>query len=311
MENMYRLRKGDEVVIVSASRRTDIPAFYFDWFCNRLQNGYVDVVNPFNRKQVRRVSLKSEAVDCIVFWTKDPAPMLVRLDDLSAYCYYVQVSITPYCRNIEENLRPKPDIIKTVQELSRRLGRERVVWRYDPILLNEVYTIDRHMEWFKETHEKLSFYVERCVISFIDIYAKARKNTQGLGIRELSVDEMNELADGMSRIVKGSGITLQTCSEEIELDRYGIIHGACIDGELVERITGKPVKAGKAKSQRPLCNCVESFDIGSYDTCVHGCRYCYANVSRERAQAGLYRHDQQASVITGRLLGDEKVTLHE
>ena len=146
MENMYRLRKGDEVVIVSASRRTDIPAFYFDWFCNRLQNGYVDVVNPFNRKQVRRVSLKSEAVDCIVFWTKDPAPMLVRLDDLSAYCYYVQVSITPYCRNIEENLRPKPDIIKTVQELSRRLGRERVVWRYDPILLNEVYTIDRHME---------------------------------------------------------------------------------------------------------------------------------------------------------------------
>lgn len=122
---------------------------------------------------------------------------------------------------------------------------------------------------------------------------------------------MNEMAAGLSRIAKGSGIMLQTCSEAIDMERYSIIHGACIDGKLIERITGKPVKAGKAKSQRPLCNCVESFDIGQYDICIHGCRYCYANASQEKAQIGFAGHAPQASVITGRLLGDEKITLHE
>ena len=125
---MENIGKVGGAMIVSASRRTDIPAFYFDWFCERLRDGYVDVVNPFNRKQVSRISLKPEAVDCIVFWTKDPAPMLRGLDKLSAYPYYVQISITPYGKDIEANLRPKADIIKTVQELSRRLDRERVVW---------------------------------------------------------------------------------------------------------------------------------------------------------------------------------------
>ena len=298
-------------MIVSASRRTDIPAFYFDWFCDRLREGYVDVVNPFNRKQVSRISLMPDSVDCIVFWTKDPGPMLGRLDALNEYHYYVQVSITPYDRDIEANLRLKGDIIKTVQELSGLLGRTRVVWRYDPIMLNERYTIDSHLAWFERTLTNLSHCVERCVISFIDLYAKAKKNTQGLGLHELSENEMRELAAGLSRIAKGSGIMLQTCSEAIDLERYGISHGACIDGQLIECITGKPVKAGKAKSQRPLCNCVESFDIGQYDTCVHGCRYCYANASREKAQAGFDGHDQQASVITGKLLGDAKVTLHE
>ena len=298
-------------MIVSASRRTDIPAFYFDWFCERLRDGYVDVVNPFNRKQVSRISLKPEAVDCIVFWTKDPAPMLGELDKLSSYSYYVQISITPYGKDIEANLRPKANIIKTVQELSRRLGRDRVVWRYDPILLNEAYPIGFHLEWFKDTLEKLAPYVERCIISFIDLYAKARKNTQGLNLHELSEAEMNELAAGLSQIANGSGVTLQTCSEEIELDRYGIGHGACIDGSLVERITGKPVKAGKAKSQRPLCNCVESFDIGAYDTCIHGCRYCYANASAEKARQGFREHNHTASVLTGELTGDEKITVHE
>ena len=298
-------------MIVSASRRTDIPAFYFEWFCNRLRDGCVDVVNPFNRRQVSRISLLPESVDCIVFWTKDPAPMLGRLEALNAYHYYVQVTITPYDRDIEANLRPKADIIKTVQELSGILGRTRVVWRYDPILLNERYTIASHLAWFERMLMTLADCVERCVISFLDLYSKAKKNTQGLGLHELSEDEMHELAAGLCWIAKGSGIMLQTCSEAIDLERYGISRGACIDGKLIERITGKPVKAGKAKSQRPLCNCVESFDIGQYDTCIHGCRYCYANDSQEKAQAGFERRDQRATVITGRLLGDEKITLHE
>lgn len=271
----------------------------------------MDVVNSFNRKQVSRVSLKPEVVECIVFWTKDPAPMLGRLVELSAYRYYVQISITPYAKDIEANLRPKADIIRTAQELSQQLGKERVVWRYDPILLNEAYPITYHLEWFEDTLKKLAPYIERCVISFIDLYAKTKKNTQGLNLHELSVDAMDEMAAGLSQIVKGSGVMLQTCSEEIDLDQYGIGHGACIDGRLVERITGKPVGVGKAKSQRPLCNCVESFDIGAYDTCIHGCRYCYANTSPERARQGFAEHQPDTSVITGWLCGDEKITIHE
>ncbi|WP_037325300.1 DUF1848 domain-containing protein, partial [Anaerovibrio sp. RM50] len=298
-------------MIISASRRTDIPAFYFDWFCQRLKAGYVDVANPFNRKQVSRISLKPDYVECIVFWTKDPAPMLMGLDELRDYKYYVQVSITPYGRDVEEKLRDKEDIISTVQELSKRLGRQRIVWRYDPILLNENYTIEGHLEWFKNTLGALSSCVERCVISFIDLYAKAKKNTQGLNLHELSEEEMNELAAGLSDIAKGSGVTLQTCSEAIELKKYGIGHGACIDGDLVERIAGKTLDVGRAKTQRPLCNCVESFDIGQYDTCIHGCRYCYANASLNRARQGFDNHNSNSSVITGNLLGDEHITMHE
>ena len=298
-------------MIVSASRRTDIPAFFFDWFCRRIRDGFADVINPFNRNQVSRISLRPDVVDCIVFWTKDPAPMLGRLSELDDYRYCVQISITPYGKDVETNLRPKEDIIKTVQELSSRLGRERVVWRYDPILLNDCYTIKSHLAWFGQSIAALAPYTERCVISFIDLYAKTRKNTQGLNLYELSEDEMHELAAGMSRIAKGSGVTLQTCSEVIGLEEYGIEHGACIDGKLIERITGKPVKAGKAKSQRPLCNCVESFDIGQYDTCIHGCRYCYANAGMEKARQGFDGHNPFETVITGRLIGDEKITVHE
>ena len=298
-------------MIISASRRTDIPAFYFDWFCRRLKAGYADVVNPFNRKQVSRISLKPDFVDCIVFWTKAPAPMLKGLDNLKGYNYYVQVSITPYGHDVEANLRDKNDIIDTVHELSKRLGRERVVWRYDPILLNESYTIEGHLEWFKNTLDSLAACVERCVISFIDLYAKAKKNTQGLNLHELSEEEMNELAAGISDIAKGSGVILQTCSEAIDLEKYGIGHGACVDGELVERIVGRKLNISRAKTQRPLCNCVESFDIGQYDTCIHGCRYCYANASLDRAKRGFDNHNINSSVITGSLLGDEHITMHE
>ena len=271
----------------------------------------MDVVNPFNRRQVSRIALTPDQVDCIVFWTKDPAPMLSRLDALKDYKYYVQVSITPYGHDVEANLRPKPAIISTVQELAGRLGRERVVWRYDPILLNDSYTIAGHLDWFEKSLASLAPWVERCVFSFIDLYAKAKKNTQGLQLHELSEEEMHELAAGLSDIAKGSGVRLQTCSEAVDLAQYGIGHGACIDGELVERITGKTLGVGRAKTQRPLCNCVESFDIGQYDTCIHGCRYCYANASLERARQGFDCHKPNSSVITGHLLGDEHITVHE
>ena len=297
-------------MIISASRRTDIPAFYFDWFLHRLHEGFVDVKNPFNRKQVSRISLKPSNVDCIVFWTKDPAPMLKRLEELSGYPFYVQVSITPYEKDIETNLRSKREIIQIVQELSRYIGSKRVVWRYDPILVNERYSLDYHLSWFENALEKLSPFVNQCVISFIDIYPKIKKNIKNLNLHELDEVVMQQLAFGFSELAKGSGIALSTCSERIDLEKYKISHGACIDKKLIESITGKKLRVGKAKSQRPLCNCVESFDIGAYDTCIHGCHYCYANNSLQRAKLGFEQHDKVSTCLVGRLLGDEKITMH-
>ena len=152
---------------------------------------------------------------------------------------------------MEENLRPKDEIIKTVQELSRRLGRERVVWRYDPILLNDSYTVARHLMWFEKALAELSSYVERCVISFIDMYAKMKKNTVGLNLRALTEAEMHELATGLAERARGSGVRLQTCPEGIDLDIYDISHGACIDGELIERITGQACQSRKSQKPAP------------------------------------------------------------
>ena len=297
-------------MIISASRRTDIPALYMDWFARRLQAGFVDVRNPFNRRQISRISLRREAVDCLVFWSKNPAPMLDYLGVLASYPYYVQVTYTPYGRDVETNLSRKEEILSSMIELSKAIGRERLVWRYDPILLTECYSVESHLDWFERTLEALAPYTSRCVFSFLDLYAKAKRNALGLGLREATEEEMEQIAAGLSRCAKGSGVLLQTCSEAIALETYDIHHGACIDAALIEHITGKEIPRCKAKSQRPLCGCIESFDIGAYDTCTNGCRYCYASTNPKRAQEGRDQHNPDSTLLTGELVGDEKITLH-
>ena len=221
-------------MIISASRRTDIPAFYTPWFMNRVRAGFVDAINPFNRKQVSRISLRPEDVDCIVFWTKNAAPMLPHLAELSAmYPFYFQFTITPYGHDVEPGLPDKREVIRTFQQMSQQLSKTRMVWRYDPILLNDHYTIERHLHDFAVMLEMLAPYTDRCVISFLDLYRKTERNTKPLALHPLGIPEMNALAEGFARLAKGSGVTLQSCSEAIDLAAYGIEHGACIDKERI------------------------------------------------------------------------------
>jgi hypothetical protein len=286
-------------MIISCSRRTDIPAFYSDWFFNRLREGYVLVRNPMNRHQLRQVALDPAVVDCIVFWTKDPAPMLHRLHLLKEYHYYFQFTLTPYGKDIEPNLPPKDQIIDTFLTLADKIGKKRVVWRYDPILLSEDVGIEYHLEHFARLAERLSGHTEKCIISFMDMYRHLQAKLASRFIRPPGEVEMRTLAEKITAIAGANDIRIETCAEAADLAAYGIQHGKCIDDQLIEEITGRKMKFEKDNRQRELCGCVASIDIGEYNTCSHLCKYCYANSSQKTVAKNISLHNDEASLPIG------------
>lgn len=296
-------------MILSVSRRTDVPNYYSDWLYNRIRAGYLYVRNPMNAHQVSRIDLSPQVVDCIVFWTKNPADMMARLHELEGYPYYFQFSLTGYGRDIEPNLPDKRTVLIPVfQHLSSRLGKERVIWRYDPILLNGRYTAEYHVKAFEEIAGRLDGYTEKVVISFVDLYEKAKRNLRGLEVREPGQDEMVLLAEAMARIGKKHGMVVETCAEKIDLGSVGVAHGSCIDQQLIERLTGCPLKVGQDKNQRGACGCVQSIDVGSYHTCRNGCRYCYANFSDAYVGKNVRLYDSQSPLLCGYVREDDTVT---
>ena len=296
-------------MILSVSRRTDIPAFYAEWFFQRIREGFLYVRNPMNPRQVSRIGLSPEVVDCIIFWSKNPAPMLERLDELREYPFYFQFTLTGYGRDIEPGLPDKrKEIIGTFQTLSEKVGKERVVWRYDPILVNGRYTIEYHLKAFEEIAGCLKGYTEKVVISFVDFYAKTLRNTKDLYIKSLSREEMREIAEGMAQIAKSCGLVIETCAEQINLQDVGIRHGSCIDKKRIEKIAGCSLSVEKDKNQREACGCCESIDVGAYNTCRNGCRYCYANYHEEQVRKCIACYDVDSPLLCGRIEPEERVT---
>ena len=296
-------------MILSVSRRTDIPAFYAEWFFQRIREGFLYVRNPMNPRQVSRIGLSPEVVDCIIFWSKNPAPMLERLDELREYSFYFQFTLTGYGRDIEPGLPDKrKEVIGTFQKLSEKVGKERVVWRYDPILVNGRYTIEYHLKAFEEIAGCLKGYTEKVVISFVDFYAKTLRNTKDLYIKSLSREEMREIAEGMAQIAKSCGLVIETCAEQINLQDVGIRHGSCIDKKRIEKIAGCSLSVEKDKNQREACGCCESIDVGAYNTCRNGCRYCYANYHEEQVRKCIACYDVDSPLLCGRIEPKERVT---
>lgn len=292
-------------MIISASRRTDIPAFYSEWFYNRLREGFVITRNPFNANQLSKIRLDADVVDAIVFWTKNARPMLDQLDELdeSGIAYYFQFTITPYRQDLEPHLpSDKSVLIETFKALAERIGPERVIWRYDPILFSGRYTMGFHKRAFERCSELLRGATQRVVISFLDMDYNNTKNISELGITDGTVEEKNELAAFISTTAKGHGMAVETCAEEIDLEACGITHGHCIDADLIERITERtllPKGKNKDKSQRLLCGCIGSTDIGVYNTCLHGCAYCYANYSQGAIRNNHQKHDPSSPLLLG------------
>ncbi len=296
-------------MILSVSRRTDIPNYYADWFCNRIREGFLYVRNPMNAHQISRVELSPEIVDCIVFWTKNPTNMMARLDELKEYSYYFQFTLTGYGRDMEPGLPDKrKELIPVFHKLSERVGKRRVIWRYDPILINEKYTAEYHLKAFEEIAESLAGYTEKAVISFLDFYAKTRRNMERLHIKDIPEGEKLYLAEKIAVTAKKHGMTVESCAEKIDLRSVGVEHGSCIDQKLIEEIIGCKLAVKKDKNQRRECGCVESVETGLYNTCPNGCRYCYANFSDEAVRTNANAYDPASPLLCGTVGPEDRIT---
>jgi hypothetical protein len=294
-------------MIISASRRTDIPAFYSQWFFNRLNQGFVMVRNPMNPQLVSKISLNPQFIDCIVFWTKNPKNMIKQLDRLKGYHFYFLFTITSYGPDLEKHLPPKDDVIETFIELSRLIGKEKVIWRYDPVLITDTMDEEYHCRHFDYIARELHPYTERCIISFLDMYKKCERNLKGFNIKELDTGEMVRLAGKLNRTARRWNIEMVTCAEEVSLSHFGINHGKCIDDRLISRITGVQLEVKKDPHQRKTCRCVESIDIGAYNTCSHMCLYCYANSEARVVQKNLSRHYWESPLLLGKLSPGDQI----
>jgi len=303
--------------VISASRSTDIPAFYSDWFMRRLEEGYSRWVNPFNRKSQ---FISFERMRAIVFWSKNPKPLMKHLEKLDqlGVAYYFQFTVNDYVADhggaLEPNVPPLESRIQTFQELSNRLGKHRVIWRFDPLILTEEINVERLLEKVKRVGDRLHPYTEKLVFSFVDIdrYAKVRNNLKAKGVKWLDFTPalMRETASGLVSLNQQWGLRLATCAEPLDLQELGIEPNKCIDDELLLRISNNDPALLKLfgvsdevqtklfdspestertnkrpnlkdKGQRKECGCIISKDIGQYDTCPHLCSYCYANTSQK------------------------------
>lgn len=296
-------------MIISISRRTEIPAFYTEWLINRFHEGYVLVRNPMNYHQVSKVKLTPDIIDCIVFWTKDPENIIDKLDFFSKYKYYFQITINPYDTQIEKGVRPKNEIIKSVKLLSQKIGMDKIVWRYDPIFLTDQYTIDYHEKYFELLLKQLSKYTNKCIISFMNIYAKTKRNMKDINVLEITDEAMHTIAKKFSVIGKRYEMTIETCSEAIDLSEYGINHGKCIDDRLISKICDSELTIEKDKNQRDSCGCVKSIDIGAYNTCKHNCSYCYANFSEQSMKNNILKHDPNSPFLVGNIEEKDSITV--
>ena len=284
-------------MIINTGQRTDIPAFYSRWFANRLKAGYVCVRNPYNPKQVNKYILNPEVVDIIGFCTKNPAPMFEYMDLLQNYGQYWFVSITPYGRDIEPNVPDKHRIIEDFKRLSDIVGTQSIGWRYDPIFLSDRYTPEYHLHAFRQIVEELRGYTKTVVISFIDLYPKVRKNFPEA--REVSKDDRLSLGKEIIKIATRCGMTVKPCAEGDELSQYGADGSGCMKISDYEKAIGKRLIPPKKKGARAECTCFLSCDIGAYNTCMHLCKYCYANAESKLVYEQNSLHNPKSSFIIG------------
>jgi len=293
-------------MIISASRRTDIPAFYAEWFMNRIQAGYCAVPNPFNKKQVSYISLKPEDVDVIVFWTRHARPLLPHLAELDrrGYKYYFLYTLM----NNPQQIDPKSPSLKTsldtFREISDRIGKERMIWHYDPIVISTITSPEFHQKTYRHIAEKLKGYTARSVISVVDIYRKVAKRlrtlaSEGIEIIDCDAETLRYLMKSMSGVAKKNGMEIFSCAEELDLEPCGIQPGKCIDDEYIKKIFGFDVTHKKDPSQRGACGCVASRDIGMYDSCLFECIYCYATTNIDRAKERHREHKATSPSLIG------------
>lgn len=292
-------------MILNTGQRTDIPAFYAPWFSNRLREGFVCVRNPYQPSRVTRYRLSPDVVDLICFCTKNPAPMFPYLSELEPYGQFWFVTITPYGRDIEPNVPDKHRLLSDFCELSDRVGKERVVWRYDPILIWGHYTLEYHLRAFAAMAGVLRGKTQMVVLSFVDLYPKVSANFPQL--RQVSREERLILGRELCRMAEENGMQVRMCAEGTDLAPFGADCSGCMTVQVLEKACGFTLRVPSFKPARPECACYISCDIGAYNSCRHFCRYCYANSDRALVERRAGEHDPNSPFLIGHAMPGDVV----
>lgn len=293
-------------MIINTGQRTDIPAFYSEWFFNRIKAGYVCVRNPYNPNRITRYTLDSKIVDILSFCTKNPQPMLARLEEIREFGQYWFVTITGYGKDIEPNVPNTDDVVWAFWQLSEMVGVDCVVWRYDPILLTDRYNFDYHLKRFEEIAKHLQGAVNTVVISFLDLYAKVVRNFRE--VRMITRTEKEQLGKALIEIAQNYGMRVRTCHEGCLLERYGADCNGCMTIPIYEKAIQKRLTVPAFRPSREGCACYLSNDIGAYDTCMHLCRYCYANNQEMFVKQNYKKHNINSSLLIGEI-GEKDIVI--
>lgn len=287
-------------MIINTGGRTDTVQYYTEWLLRRFSEGYVLSRNPLFQNKVTRYELSPDKVDCIVFCSKNYKPILPRLHEITnRFHTYFHYTITAYGKDIEPGVPSIEESMQTLVKLSKQVGKQRIAWRYDPVLLTEKYTISRHLETFEQMAKILAPYIDRCIFSFVEIYKKLETNMPEIIL--LSEEDRNALAQGLGTIASKYGIFIQTCGTNGDFSRYGIHASGCMTLDILGKANGLLFKDLKHKGMRQGCHCIESRDIGAYDTCLNGCKYCYANTNPQKARENHRLHDPASPLLLGQL----------
>ncbi len=299
-------------MIVSVSRRTDVPAFFGDWFIDKVQKGFVLVQSPYDNSLLYKVLLNPKVVDCFVFMSKNPAPFLPHLNYLDAqgYKYFFHFTLNPYDKSIEKNLPNKVALVETFKALSKRIGKEKVHWRYDPIIFGEEMGIAYHLCQFENFCNLLSSYTEKCFVSFLDFYPKVSKILSKNKFYAPTETAKIELLGKMETIAEKSGIELNMCGDANDYSHLGIKNDGCFSLGYLQNLLGEELQIGKDKSGRADCRCVEAVDVGTYGVCSHKCIYCYANGTSAEMDYKLSDYNPKSPILCGKEKPSHRVKLY-
>ena len=287
-------------MIINAGGRTDTVQYFTPWLLKRFAEGYVYSRNPLFQNKVTRYELTPDKVDCVQFCSKNYEPILDHLQPIiSRFPTYFHYTITAYGKDVEPGVPTIEKSVETLKKLSAIVGRQRLAWRYDPVLLTDNYTIDRHLETFERMAKELTPYVDRCIFSFVEMYKKVEVNMPEL--IPLSVEDMDILARGFGEIAAKYGLYMQTCGNNGDYSRFGIHSSGCMTLDMIGQANDIEFRKLKHKGMRQGCGCIETRDIGAYDTCLNGCKYCYANKWPQKAVENYKDHDSDSPLLLGHL----------
>ncbi|MBO4334654.1 MAG: DUF1848 domain-containing protein [Desulfovibrio sp.] len=294
-------------MIVNASGRTDIPAFYAEWLMQRVEAGWFYSRNPRYPSQVLRYELDPRYVDVLMMCSKNWGPMLPYLPRLrQRYRLVVHATITAYGTDLEPMVPPMDEACEYLLELSSLLGSRCVVWRYDPLVLTERYTPREQLATFDHLAARLAGKVSLCIFSFIEMYSKVMRNFPNA--RAPSALEREQLASGLAQIAGKRGLILQSCGTEQDFSHLGIRASGCASAQRLGEAAGCVLKNnGRKGGERRGCRCMDWRDMGAYDTCPHGCRYCYANNNHSLAKKRWQTHDPSSPMLCDQLRPGDQV----